>query len=117
MKELSKFQMAAVKRTAQSVKSLRTKKAKLEEKQAKLTDEINELDEMIMVWEKPVIKMTGGYTSEQILKGESEIKVEDDGKLPFVDDTVLDEYPVTNEPESLTSADLIEADSEMPFMN
>lgn len=73
MKELSKFQMAAVKRTAQSVKSLRTKKSKLEEKQAKLTEEINELEELIMVWEEPVMRMTGGFTSEQILNGEATI--------------------------------------------
>ena len=34
MKKLSKFEMAAVKRTAQNVKGMRKRKAKLEEKQS-----------------------------------------------------------------------------------
>lgn len=93
MKELTKFQMAAVKRTAQSVKGLRTKKAKLEEKQAKLTQEINELDDAILIWEAPVIKMTGGFTSEQILNGENNIEVGEDIQGE-VDTQPLDEFPV-----------------------
>lgn len=72
MKKLSKFEMAAVKRTAQNVKGMRKRKAKLEEKQSELTKEINELDEMISNWEIPIVKLTDGFTSEQVLNGEME---------------------------------------------
>lgn len=72
MKKLSKFEMAAVKRTAQNVKGMRKRKAKLEEKQSELTKEINDLDEMISNWELPIVKLTDGFTSEQVLNGEME---------------------------------------------
>lgn len=103
MKELSKFQMAAVKRTAQSVKSLRTKKAKLEEKQAVFTKEIGELEDMIMAWEEPVIRMTGGFTSEQILNQEDKIELAstEEVQKTEVDDSKLDEFQIKNEDENL----------------
>lgn len=72
-KELSRFEMAAVKRTAQNVKSMRKKLVKLEEKQSLITAEINQLEDMINDWEQPIIKMTGGFTSDQVLNGEMEI--------------------------------------------
>ena len=75
-KELSRFEMAAVKRTAQNVKIMRNKKARLEEKRAFLNAEIDQLDEMINGWEAPILRLTGGLTSEQVLaqndKGEVE---------------------------------------------
>lgn len=103
MKKLSKFEMAAVKRTAQNVKGMRKRKAKLEEKQSELTKEINELDEMISDWEIPILKLTDGFTSEQVLNGEmeeSEIIADsfqeqsdlDDSFIP--DDSPLDETEV-----------------------
>lgn len=72
MKELTRFEIAACKRTAQNVKSMRTKKAKLQEKIAKLYDEIEEIEQNIAIWEEPIVKMTGGFTSEQVLNGEME---------------------------------------------
>ena len=41
MKELSRFEMAAVKRTAQNVKTMRRKLEKLEAQQAEITKEVN----------------------------------------------------------------------------
>lgn len=72
MKELTRFEIAACKRTAQNVKSMRTKKAKLQEKIEKLHAEIEEIEQNIAVWEEPIVKMTGGFTSEQVLNGEME---------------------------------------------
>ena len=94
MKELSRFEMAAVKRTAQNVKSMRTKLVKLEEKQSLITDEINQLEEMINDWEQPIIKMTGGFTSEQVLNGEMNIEHEELPENSVVDDSSLTEYPL-----------------------
>ena len=92
MKELSRFEMAAVKRTAQNVKSMRTKLVKLEEKQSLITAEINQLEEMINDWEQPIIKMTGGFTSEQVLNGEMNIEHEELPENSVVDDSLLAEY-------------------------
>lgn len=92
MKELSRFEMAAIKRTAQNVKSMLKKKATLEAKQEALTAEINKLTEMIEVWEAPIMKMTGGFTSEQILKGEMEIIPEPSADVEATDDSPLEEF-------------------------
>lgn len=90
-KELSRFEMAAVKRTAQNVKSMRKKLVKLEEKQSLITAEIYQLEDMINDWEQPIIKMTGGFTSDQVLNGEMEIM-----KTPFENDKKdADELPQT----------------------
>ena len=92
MKELSRFEMAAVKRTAQNVKTMRRKLEKLEAQQAEITKEINSLSELIYDWEQPIIKMTGGFTSEQVLNGEMNIEHEELPENNMVDDSPLDEY-------------------------
>ena len=93
-KELTRFEMAAVKRTAQNVKTMRRKKDKLEAQQAIITKEINDLNEMIMAWEEPILKMTGGFTSEQVLNGEMNIEHEELPENSVVDDSSLAEYPL-----------------------
>ena len=94
MKELSRFEMAAVKRTAQNVKTMRRKLEKLEAQQAEITKEVNSLSELIYDWEQPIIKMTGGFTSEQVLNGEMNIEHEELPENNMVDDSPLDEYPL-----------------------
>ena len=94
MKELSRFEMAAVKRTAQNVKTMRRKLEKLEAQQAEITKEVNSLSELIYDWEQPIIKMTGGFTSEQVLNGEMNIKHEELPENSVVDDSSLTEYPL-----------------------
>lgn len=69
MKELTRFQIAAVKRTAQNVKPLMAKKEKLMLKIEEYNAQIEELDAQIAVWEDPIKKLSGGYTSAQILDG------------------------------------------------
>ena len=73
MKELSKFEIAAVKRTAQNVSMQRRKKAKLEEKIANLQAELDMVNTVIDSFEAPIIKMSGGFTSEEILAGAMEV--------------------------------------------
>lgn len=94
MKELSRFEMAAVKRTAQNVKTMRRKLEKLEVQQAEITKEVNSLSELIYDWEQPIIKMTGGFTSEQVLNGEMNIQHEELPENSVVDDSSLAEYPL-----------------------
>lgn len=69
MKELSRFEWAIVKRTAQNTKSLRTKRDKLVEKIEKAQEELGVINEAIEGFEAPIKTMTGGFTSEEVLAG------------------------------------------------
>ena len=69
MKELSRFELAIIKRTAQNTKSLRTKRDKLVEKIEKAQEELGVINEAIEGFEAPIKTMTGGFTSEEVLAG------------------------------------------------
>ena len=120
MKELSRFEMAAVKRTAQNVKNMRRKKEKLEEKQTIITAEINQLTEMIDTWEQPIIRLTGGFTSEQILNGEMNTEISTQEEVQVISDATLDDSPNTYIPTyspklETIDEDLESDDNESPF--
>lgn len=66
-KELSRFELAIVKRTAQNTKALRTKRDKAAAKIAALTAELQEIEAVIEKFEAPVKEITGGLTSEEVL--------------------------------------------------
>lgn len=68
-RELSRFELAIVKRTAQNTKSLRTKRDKLVEKIEKAQEELGVINEAIEGFEAPIRTMTGGFTSEEVLAG------------------------------------------------
>lgn len=72
--ELSRFEVAAVKRTAQNVKMLRNKLAKITEKWEKIDAEKRALESEINDWETPILRKYG-FTSEQILSGEADRKM------------------------------------------
>lgn len=68
MKELTRFEFAAVKRVAANTKSLRTKVEKIQAKIAELvTMKDNYLSE-IKMWEAPIVEKYG-YAVDQILDG------------------------------------------------
>lgn len=77
MKELSKFEIAAIKRTAQNVNAMVTKKTKLKEKIDALQAEYNQIEEAQEQFEAPIRRMTGGYSTEDLV----EKVIEDTGKL------------------------------------
>ena len=66
-KELTRFELAIVKRTAQNTKSLRTKRDKLVDKINKAQEELTVINETIDKFEAPIKEMTGGFTSEEYL--------------------------------------------------
>jgi hypothetical protein len=76
MKELTRTQMAVVKRTAQNVKGLRTKLAKINEKVEALTAEAVAIDNTIEQFEAPIRTMTGGFSSEEVLNGTMDATIE-----------------------------------------
>lgn len=73
MKELSRFELANCKRTAKSVQQFRVKKNRLEEKIAVLQKELDTINTVIEKYEAPIIELTGGFTSEQVLSGEMDL--------------------------------------------
>lgn len=66
-KELSRFEIAIVKRTAQNTKALRTKRDKAKARIEALTTELQEIEAVIEKFEAPVKEITGGLTSEEVL--------------------------------------------------
>ena len=70
MKELTRFEMAAVKRVAANTKSLRTKVEKLNAKIAELTTMKSTYLNEIAMWESPIIDKYG-YSVDEILDVEA----------------------------------------------
>ena len=66
MKELSKFEIAAIKGTAQNVNAMVTKKTKLKKKIDALQAEYDKIEEVQEQFEAPIRKMTGGYGTEDV---------------------------------------------------
>ena len=77
-KELTRFELAIVKRTAQNTKSLRNKRDKLVDKINKAQEELNIINETIDKFEAPIKEMTGGFTSEEYLNDNTEEVVASD---------------------------------------
>lgn len=69
--ELSRYELAAVKRTAQIIKPKRAKLSKLFAKKKEIDAQIDDLQKEIDLWEAPIITKHG-YSSEQILSGEAD---------------------------------------------
>lgn len=69
--ELSRYELAAVKRTAQIIKPKRAKLSKLFAKRKEIDAQIDDLQKEIDLWEAPIITKHG-YSSEQILSGEAD---------------------------------------------
>lgn len=82
MKELSRTELATVKRTAANVKAFRVKKARLEAQKAKIDAELESVNRSIDLFEQPIIEVTGGFTSEQVLNGEMELAMSQSAGSP-----------------------------------
>lgn len=67
--DLTKTELAAIKRIATTVKTLNSKKSSIQSKINLMLLEIERINKEIDIWEKPVKEMTGGFTSHQVLDG------------------------------------------------
>ena len=106
MKELSKFEIAAIKRTAQNVNAMVTKKTKLKEKIDALQAEYDQIEEAQEQFEAPIKKMTGGYGTEDLIMKviEDTGKLDKDGKPIKLAKYVL-KYPDTIFPPTMDNGD------------
>lgn len=66
-REFSKYEIASIKRTAQNVSAMMSKRNKLNEKIAKLTEERDKIQSSIDAWEAPIKVLSGGLTTEQLV--------------------------------------------------
>lgn len=67
MKKFSKFEIATIKRTAQNVNPMVTKKEKLKEQIDALQEEYEKLTAMQDQYEASIRTMTGGYGTEDLV--------------------------------------------------
>lgn len=113
MKELSKFEIAAIKRTAQNVNAMVTKKTKLKEKIDALQAEYDQIEEAQEQFEAPIKKMTGGYGTEDLIMKviEDTGKLDKDGKPIKLAKYVL-KYPDTILPPAMDDGDGVVDDTE-----
>ena len=96
MKKFSKFEIATIKRTAQSVNPMVSKKAKLKEQIDALQAEYAQLDTMQEQYEASIKTMTGRYGTEDLVDKviETTSAVDKNGKPIKVTKYVL-KYPET----------------------
>lgn len=69
MRKFSNAEMVIIKRAAMTVKSLRSKEAKIDEQIQKLQKKKEELNQTVDLFEAPIKSISGGYTSIEILSG------------------------------------------------
>ena len=70
---LNRFQMAAVKRTAQNTKRLVSQREKVNAQMRELASKLISINEEIDAWETPIKAMTGGWTSEECIARNGEL--------------------------------------------
>lgn len=78
---LNRFQMAAVKRTAQNTKKLVAQREKVNARMRELAAELININNQIDAWETPIKVMTGGWTSEQCLAYEGNLPEENNADV------------------------------------
>lgn len=115
MKELSRFELANCKRTAKSVQQFRAKKNRLEEKVAVLQKELDTINAVIEKYEAPIIELTGGFTSEQVLNGEMDLALAKAEAAGLAETLKEDEAPVEAPTEAVVEEQPVAADPVNPF--
>lgn len=103
MRKFNKFEIATIKRTAQNVSLMVSKRNKLRKKIQELQEECDILEDTIEQYEAPIISMTNGYKTEDLVNKviESTNTVGKDGKPIKITKYVL-KYPETIIPDEPT---------------
>ena len=98
MKELTRNEMAIVKRTAKSTKQLRDKKTRLLTKVAEIEAELASIEASIEIFEAPIKHLTGGFTSEEVLNGIMDVaQAMENTPQGEVEETTVEEHEVPAE--------------------
>lgn len=121
MKELSRIELATCKRTAASVKTWRNQLAKKVAKYEELGAEIESLQRTIDKFEAPIVELTGGFTSEDVLNGTMDLAISKEKELMATESINQDTQEVnTNEEPTVVEVNLDEIfdttnDEPLPF--
>lgn len=114
IRKYSKFEIATIKRTAQSVNPMVSRKAKIKEQMDALQAEYDQLNTMQEQYEASIRTMTGGYSTEDLVEKviETTSAVDKNGKPVKVTKYVL-KYPDTIIPVPSDTIDEPMTDSEV----
>lgn len=113
-KEFSKFFIANLKRTAQIVNPLVKKKEKLQKAIAEKQAELAEVEADIAEYQGPIMRATGGYTTEDLITRTVVESTDKEGKV--IKQTRYElTYPETVIPPA-EEGPLAEEKEELPFM-
>lgn len=94
MKELTKIQVAAIKRTNQNVMPMMKKVIKLNEKIKEMEDEAQILMAQIEAFEAPIKLLTDGYTSTEYLNFLETGTLPQEEATNTVEEAVVDNTPI-----------------------
>lgn len=103
-KEFSKFEIAAIKRTAQTCAGMIAKFDKLSEKIAILQAEKESIERQIAQWDAPIVEMTGYHIMDLVSRERIKTGKDKDGNDIFGSKWVL-KYPETVVPIKYTDID------------
>lgn len=118
MKELTKIQVAAIKRTNQNVKPMLKKSATLQAKIAEMQTEIEILQSQIEAFEAPIKLLTDGYTSTEYLNFLETGTLPQEEVTNTVEETVVENTPVQEvKPEDTIPSVVTNNVDELPFGN
>ena len=100
-RKFSKFEIATIKRTAQNVSLMVSKKNRLLEQIKALQAEYEELETMQEQYEAPIKSMTGGYGTEDLVEKVVETSGTDKNGRPIKVTKYILKYPETIIPPTL----------------
>lgn len=118
MKELTKIQIAAIKRTNQNVMPMMKKVIKLNEKIKEMEAEIEILQSQIDAFEAPIKLLTDGYTSTEYLNFLETGTLPQEEVANTVEEAVVENTPVQEvKPEDTIPSAVTNNVDELPFGN
>lgn len=111
MRKFTKMEVATIKRTAQNVANFVAQKEKLSKKMEDLKAQYDAVSDSLSVWEAPIMKLTGGYTTEDLVNKVVTPTVGKDGKTINIVKYEL-KYPETVVPVAVPGDELPDLFSE-----
>lgn len=112
-KEFSKFEIAAIKRTAQNCAGMIAKFEKLSEKIAILQAEKESIEKQISQWDAPIVEMTGHHVMDLVERERVKTGKDKDGNDIYGSKWVL-KYPETVIPMEGADVDIDTTPDTMP---
>lgn len=126
MKEFTKFQVATIKRVAQSVSPLVRQKERLTKEINEKEKELESIQIQIDAFQGPIKEMTGGFSSEDLVQRVVEVtdKLDKDGKpvkstkwvlkypetiVPVVEDVQVEAERIATAVDAVKAPEIIEA--------